>query len=228
MRKERDWMSSSHEGLFNQASETVNYLTANVLARIGIAGVILTWYNNEFLVLWNIFKIAFQAWLNPDERTNMKSAALASAEKNFRKAYRTLYTGYMKSNPLVTNEDLTGAGMPVRHAGGGKPAPIPSTKITSVVNLPGPGRVGFHYRDETTKSDAKPDGVHGAEMLYGILDAPPTSLSQLTTSVFDTRTPLILDFPVEMSGRTLYYVMRWENTRGEKGPWNRINSVIIP
>jgi hypothetical protein len=40
MSRGNDWMAGTHEGLYNQAMETVNYLTGSVLARIGIAGVI--------------------------------------------------------------------------------------------------------------------------------------------------------------------------------------------
>jgi hypothetical protein len=186
------------------------------------------WYNNEFLVKWNRFKAAFEAWRNPAERTLAKTAALTDAETEFRKVYRLLYTGYMKNNPLVTNEDLVGAGMPVRHTGGNKPAPIPSTLILVMVKALGPGRLGFYFRDENSAGTAKPDGVHGAELVWVISDIPPTDWSQLTHSVFDTHTPLVLDFPGEQRGKTIYFAMRWENTRGEKGPWNAIDSAIIP
>jgi hypothetical protein len=29
-------------------------------------------------------------------------------------------------------------------------------------------------------------------------------------------------------GKTVYFALRWENTRGEKGPWSEIMSAIIP
>jgi hypothetical protein len=50
----------------------------------------------------------------------------------------------------------------------------------------------------------------------------------LTHSAFDTRSPLKLQFENDLRGKTLYFAMRWENTRGEKGPWSPIMSVIIP
>jgi hypothetical protein len=37
-----------------------------------------------------------------------------------------------------------------------------------------------------------------------------------------------LVFNGEQRGTTLYFAMRWENNRGEKGPWNDIINVIIP
>lgn len=96
------------------------------------------------------------------------------------------------------------------------------------VSVSGQGSLGFQYRDRNSPRTAKPDGVHGAELTYAILDHPPVDWSELLHSVFDTHTPMNLDFPGEMRGKTLYFAMRWENTRGEKGHWNAIDSVIIP
>jgi hypothetical protein len=222
-------MARSHEGLYDQANQTVSYLTSDVLMRIGITGPILDWYNSEFLSKHTRFNTAFENWRNPAERTRTKAAALAEAETDFRKVYRQFYNGYMKSNPLVTDEDLVGAGMPKRSTGGKKPAPKPHTRIRVTAKPLGSGRVGFQYGDEETPgSPAKPDGVHGAEMVYAILDTPPVDWSQLTHSVFFTRTPAELTFAGDERGRKLYFAMRWENTRGEKGPWNDIDNIIIP
>jgi hypothetical protein len=224
----KDWMSRSHEDLHDQAEGTVNYLTGDVLNRIGIVGPILDWYDNTFLIEHARFNAAFAAWKDPAERTPAKQAALDDAEKDFRKVYRSLYTGYMKSNPLVTNEDLVKAEFPKRHEGGGTPVRKPTTLIVMTTDTSKPGRVGIHFRDEKATGTAKPEGVHGGEMVYGIFDVPPTDWEQLTHNVFFTHTPGEILFSGEMSGKTLYFAMRWENTRGVKGPWNEIQSVIIP
>ncbi|MDR2385360.1 MAG: hypothetical protein LBD80_06845 [Tannerella sp.] len=111
----KDWLAKSHESLYEQGSQTTNYLTSTVLACIGITGLILTWYNNEFITRWTRFSTAFQNWQNQTERTIAKTTILMDAETDFRKVYRQLY----KSNPLVTNDDLVSAGFPKRHTGGG-------------------------------------------------------------------------------------------------------------
>jgi hypothetical protein len=228
MSRKKDWMAASHESLYNQGTQTTTYLTGSVLTRIGIAGTGLTWYNNVFIPDWNLFKNSYLAWQNPAERTAAKSAVLETSEGKFRPVYRQLYTGYMKGNPFVTDEDLVSAGFPKRHTGGGTPSPVPDSMIVVTILLLGPGRIGFDFRDEHATGKAKPHGVHGAEMISAVLDEPPTDRSQLTESSFDTHTPLVREFPTGMSGKTLYFCMRWENTRGEKGPWNRIESVVIP
>ncbi|MDR2137959.1 MAG: hypothetical protein LBP50_00140 [Tannerella sp.] len=223
-----DWLMHNHEDLYNQASQTVNYLTGDVLARIGITGPILAWYNADFLPAHTRFKAAFEQWQNPAERTPTKTVALTDAENDFVKVYRQLYTGYMKSNPLVTDEDLVGAGMPTRHTGGNTPAHKPDTLIVATTDTSKPAAVGLHYRDRQSTGTAKPRGVHGAEIVWDVLDTPPADWSELRHSTFSTRTPAQLVFSGTQRGKTLYFSMRWENTRGEKGPWNEIESVMIP
>ncbi|MDR1283137.1 MAG: hypothetical protein LBK99_20295 [Opitutaceae bacterium] len=71
--------------------------------------------------------------------------------------------------------------------------------------------------------------VYGAELLYGIADgAGPLTFSQLTHSVFSTHSPFRIEFAEELRGKTVYFCLRWENTRGQKGPWSEIVSAIIP
>jgi hypothetical protein len=77
-------------------------------------------------------------------------------------------------------------------------------------------------------SRAKPHGVHGAEIRWAILAEAPASVDELVHSSFDTHTPLTLTFDENERGKTVYFCLRWENTRGEKGPWSEIVYAIIP
>jgi hypothetical protein len=88
--------------------------------------------------------------------------------------------------------------------------------------------VKIAFSDAESEGRAKPYGVHGAEFIYGILDTPPTQWNELTLSAFDTRSPLRLSFENSQRRRTLYFAARWENTRGEKGPWSEIQNTSIP
>jgi hypothetical protein len=60
-----------------------------------------------------------------------------------------------------------------------------------------------------------------------ISDEPVESLGKLSHSTFDTKTPLFLEFDREDRGKRVYLAMRWENTRGEKGPFSPIVSAVI-
>jgi hypothetical protein len=66
------------------------------------------------------------------------------------------------------------------------------------------------------------------ELIWEIAPEKPHSIHGLTHSAFDTHTPLTLEFEEEERGKILWYAVRWENTRGEKGPWSEIMSVVIP
>jgi hypothetical protein len=230
MKTTHDWQSANHEGLFNQGMQTWNYLSGSVTRdRMGFgAGTPQgEWLNGVFWTTFNAFIMAFNNWKNPAERTPVKTLLLEEAEKPFREVYRQLYTGFMKNSPLVTDDDLLGMGLPTRHTGGGVPAPVaktyPWTKAgTSLIR-----HLSIDYGGSEA-SHAKPAGQHGMELVSVVSDTKPASIDELIHSHFDTRTPLVLEFTEEERGKTFWYAVRWENTRGEKGPWSEIQSAIIP
>jgi hypothetical protein len=43
-----------------------------------------------------------------------------------------------------------------------------------------------------------------------------------------TRTPHVLEFTEPQRGQTVYLALRWQNEKGEKGPWSEIQSTVIP
>jgi hypothetical protein len=224
----KDWMPKSHTGIYDMAAVVVEYLNAAKLAAIGIAGEALTWFNNEFLVLYSAFTLAYDEWKNPAERTKNKIAALELAEKDFKKAFRKLYTGYIKGNPLVTNIDLVDMGFPQRHEGGGTPSKPPTDFVEVNIILTGPAIITVAYRVKGETGRAKPKNCHGMELRWVISEVKPIDWEQLTNSVFDTASPLQLAFSGEQRGKTLFFACRWENNIGQKGPWSEIFSVIIP
>jgi hypothetical protein len=70
--------------------------------------------------------------------------------------------------------------------------------------------------------------VHGAEILYEIRDEPPATAEDLRHSSFATKTRMVYTFTEAERGKKVYFAARWENTRGEKGPWSDVVSAIIP
>jgi hypothetical protein len=81
----------------------------------------------------------------------------------------------------------------------------------------------------TSRTDrAKLEDQHGMELVYVVGGERPVDISQLIHSVFDTRSPLDIEFTEEERGKVVWFAVRWENTRGEKGPWSEIYFAIIP
>jgi hypothetical protein len=44
----------------------------------------------------------------------------------------------------------------------------------------------------------------------------------------DTRTPYTDTHPAADAGKTVYYWLRWQNAKGEVGPWSDVLSAKIP
>jgi hypothetical protein len=233
MAKRTDWLKQNHTALYNQGSETKNYLDdANNRTRMGFLsgspqGI---WLEEVFSRDYAAFAAAYLAWLEPEaERTPAKALALRAAEKAFKKSYRKLYNGFLKENPLVTDGDLSGMALPVRPDGKRHPAPVPTTNPAAKADTSQRYRVTIDfYESDGTHRKAKPDGVHGAEIRWGVLDADPVDAELLPNSSFDTHTPFVLEFQGHDRGKMLYYSLRWENTTGEKGPFGPILNTVIP
>jgi hypothetical protein len=186
------------------------------------------WFDTEFTRNFYNFQNAFDDWKDPAHRSPVKIEKLKEAENPFRTVYRKFYTGFLKGSPLVTDDDLIAMGMPPRHFGR-TAASIAITYPAYEIDSSTIRRLGVHFFDQKKKSTrGKPQGQHGAEIRWAILDSPPTKISDLTNSAFNTHSPFILDFDEDQRGKTVYFCLRWENTRGEKGPWSEIVSAIIP
>jgi hypothetical protein len=87
-------------------------------------------------------------------------------------------------------------------------------------------RINF-FEHDNRHSRAKPAGQLGVEVRWGIFDVPPRSIDDLTHSNLVTRTPFTLAFDEYQRGKTVYFCLCWQNTRGEKGPWSEIVGAII-
>jgi hypothetical protein len=164
----------------------------------------------------------------PETRTKATIQAKTDAREIFEQSIQQKVKEYLTYNHLVTDEDRDNLGLPI-HKTTHTPSPIATTYPDYDVDSSTIRRLTIHFFDQgQKKSKAKPLGQHGAEIRWGILDAPPTDVDELVHSAFDTRTPLVLEFSEAVRGKRVYFCLRWENTRGEKGPWSEILSAIIP
>jgi hypothetical protein len=173
------------------------------------------------------FVTKFQTAEEPATRTKLTVSAKNKSRKELEKSLRRIVREYLINNHLVTDEDRDGLGLPV-YKTTRTPAPIATTYPDTEVDTSMIRRLTIHFFDQGSKSKAKPAGQHGAEIKWAILDTPPTSLLDLTNSSFDTHTPFTLEFDENQRGKTVYFCLCWENTRGDKGPNSEIQSAIIP
>jgi hypothetical protein len=173
------------------------------------------------------FSKALSVTEDPMTRTRVSIQAKNTARKAAVSKLRIVLKAYVTYNPVVTDADRDAMQLPI-HKTTHTPVSIPKTIVKSKVRLPSQGVVEIDFSDEDSENRAKPDGVHGVEAAWAILDTPPVDWSELIHSTFDTHTPLRMVFEGKDRGKTFYFALRWENNRGEKGPWGPIDSAIIP
>jgi hypothetical protein len=181
----------------------------------------LSQMHNDFVQKYNLAEA-------PETRTKASVQAKKESRKNFEAAIQQKVKEYLTYNHLVTDEDRDNMGLPI-HKTTRTPSPVAATYPDFDIDSGTIRRLTVHFYDQgQKKSKAKPAGQHGAEIRWAILDSPPTQLDDLTHSSFDTHTPFTLQFDENQRGKTVYFCLCWENTRGEKGPWSEIVKAIVP
>jgi hypothetical protein len=164
----------------------------------------------------------------PSTRTKATIKEKNDARAALEKAIQSAVKEYLMYNHLVTDADRDNLGIPI-HKTTRTPSPIADTYPDYDIDSGTIRRLTVQFYDQgQKKSKAKPAGQHGAEIRWAILESPPKKIDDLVHSSFDTRTPFTLEFDEDQRGKTVYFCLCWENTRGEKGPWSEIVNAIIP
>lgn len=217
-----DVFSQTNDGFNSLANKFVLYVAAHA-AQVGLLPATATALTGG-LQLWNDGYA--------DDQTKAAAAKAATAVKQqvktglitlLRPAIQTI-----QSNPAVTNEVRQLLGLPIPDPTRTR-APVPTTRpVVSVEVLEHLQHV-IHWRDEATpKSKAKPAGVRGAEIWAWIGPNPPADPAGFKWVALDSATPYLLVYEAADAGKTAYLALRWENTRGETGPWSDVVSATIP
>jgi hypothetical protein len=173
-------------------------------------------------VLWNT---AYPKAANPQNRTPADVLERQECQAIYTKVIRTFANQQLMNNPLVSDPDKERLGLHV-HSGSRHPAPPPTTAPVVIrIDTSESQRHTIHFADEGGGL-AKPDGVHGCEV-YAKKGAPPASDAELAFAGTDTRSPFVVNFDIADLGQTVYYKLRWVNTRGQYGPWSKQASAVV-
>lgn len=154
-------------------------------------------------------------------------AAKNDAKEAYIQAIRDFVKGYLY-NPAVSDGDRRSMEVPSEHHHSPSPVPDPVTYPEAEVETSLIRWLIIHYRDMGSKNKAKPHGIHGAELRWDMADTPLTDPQAMPHSEFDTASTFKLEFKDQDRGKTVYFALRWENTRGHKGPWSGVYSAIVP
>jgi hypothetical protein len=172
------------------------------------------------------YQTAFEAANNPN-RGKVDVLQKNETRDALKAAVRPYVKAYLAYNPAVTDADKENMGLPL-HDTKPTPVPPPATYPEAETDSSVIRQLTIHFKDNGSEKRAKPKGAHGAEIRWSILDHAPASVDELTTSAFDTASPLTLSFDESQRGKMVYYCPRWENAKGDKGPWGEIYSAIVP
>ncbi len=87
----------------------------------------------------------------------------------------------------------------------------------------------LHYRDSEGLSRAKPKGVLQCEIWHYISPdgMPPARQEDYRYLTVSRTTPCLAHYDGADVGKTVFYVLRWLNTRNEPGPWSRVVMATI-
>jgi hypothetical protein len=220
-----DYLPKNDLKLLQWVTNFLNYISVT-LARYGFP---LEVYE-KLEALRNDFKAKLDVAETPSSRTKMSIQAKNTAKKVLKAAVRQATKEYLTYNHLVTDEDRDGMGIPI-HKTTHTPAQVAKTYPIGRADTSMLRRIIIHFANQSDgeeTSKAKPPGQHGAEIRWALSEVPVIDVAELTHSSFDTRTPFTLEFQGHERGKTIYFALCWENTRGEKGPYSPIESAIIP
>jgi hypothetical protein len=198
------------------------YVAANA-AKWGLAPA--TWANITPEIA--DYEAAYNKAQDPN-RGKADTKAKDTARDALKKATRQFVKEHLEYNSVITDAEREQMGLPV-HKTTRTPSHVEETAPDSDTNTSVQGRVTINFFEKgSNHKKGKPAGQHGAEIAWLVSDTPPAKWSDLTHSAIDTNSPFTLEFENDQRGKTVYFALRWENTRGEKGPWSEIKSAIIP
>ena len=163
-------------------------------------------------------------------------AVKKEAKKILVKACRQYVQGFLARNPHVSIEDKTTMRLKVYDE---IPTniPPPSIPVTGRLTFPSVGLVEMcEIRPDGEKIDEK--SKYGVRIYFGILNeatstckfriaAPPKTGDDLPHSVF-TRQKRYRFIFTDQRGKEAFFCMRFENSKGEAGPWGKIISAHVP
>jgi len=161
------------------------------------------------------------------DRTNAEVRAKDDARAAYELELRKFYKQWLASNSRVSNKDRERMELTVK-VETRTPSPKPTTAPIGSVDFATRLQHNIYFLDGATAgSKAKPAGVHGCEIWTKIDDPAPVDAKELVYLATATRSPYNTTFDGKVAGKTVYYWLRWVNTRGELGPWSRTVSATV-
>jgi hypothetical protein len=224
-------MPGSRMDILTMCRNWLNYMTSERRTAWGVPAA-------EFMELGDLYGTAqelLQQAMDEDERTHVITVECQAAFKALTAKMRFFKDRYFKIPPL-TEGDLAALGLKPKSP----PSPIPVPENQPEADLTFPGIHLVELRKIRAMSGTAPDerSDYGVRIYYSFtgeaserfpfrLKGPLKSGEELPYSKFTRRKKERFDFDGE-SGSTVYFCLRYENSKGEAGPFGPVLSAVIP
>ncbi|MDR2887540.1 MAG: hypothetical protein LBV26_06020 [Bacteroidales bacterium] len=226
--KYSDWMPSKRHERIDMALNWASYLKANMVkfnipeTEVNILAAML----DAVVADTSIPKHDRTAVVNARIGSNMKS--LAAAMRNIKKRYFFI--------PPLAGKDMVALGL---KPGDDTLSVIAAPMVQAAGELWFPARSMVAIRNIHPLDNRKTGASeHGVRIYYGIMGASaecdrfslakrPVIGEELPHSLFTRRRAHRFQF-TGMSGCEVFFCLRYENTKGEAGPWGTVMSTFIP
>ena len=171
---------------------------------------------------WNT---AYAKILGP--HTSVDTEAKNDARKAAEAFARQFVQQYLKFDP-VTNEDRTAMRLHNRDTGHTAIGTSATRALITDLKTLGGFQVEIRFQDEATpNSRVVPYGCNGCLLNFSWGPEKTLNYADLTQSKLMTHSPYVLALPPEAEGKFLSCLSRWQNERGDLGPWGEIQHISV-
>lgn len=180
----------------------------------------------ELTTLQTEWQTRNSAHLNAKAAAAAASAAKDEIRDQFENALRR-QVQTTQNTPGVTNADRAQLQITIRDTQPTAPAE-PQTRPVAQVNTSQRLRHKLSVTDELTPtSRSKPQDASYYEVWVKVGGNAPVGASELRFLDTSTTSSFVAEYDGEDAGKTAHYMLRWVNSRKEKGPWSQTVSATI-
>jgi len=174
---------------------------------------------------WDIWHPAYVKTLGA--HTSEDTLAKNNAGRSAKGFIRPLTAQYLKFEP-VTDEDRLAMGV---HVADTHRTSIPTPQSRAVFGrfeAIGGQRVRLWFQDENEEtSHAIIYGMNGLLLFFTVSAHKVTDYHELTTTKLMTASPYTHQLDVEAEGQFFSFAAKWQNKKGELGPWSALHSLAV-
>ena len=159
----------------------------------------------------------------------LDEAKIGELRVELTKELRGHVQGRLMRNPEVTDADKKAMGLPIYDR---IPTPVldPAGQAEAILSYPGRAQLLVQIKP-VAGSQNDPQANYGCRIYYGLYtagDTLPASGMDLRESLFTRKKKELFTFLPTESGKTAYFSIRYENSKGKAGPWGPLAWALIP